>query len=92
MLDDPAVISDGEIDARVATLQRMMSRHGLSAVLCFGAHRDYAQADHWCSLDGRASDEETSSVFVPGAGETTLITDAEVWRPERDSRLGCQVR
>jgi Xaa-Pro aminopeptidase len=82
MLDGPVVIPDGEIDARVAALQRMMSEHGLSAVLCFGAHRDYAPADLWYLARWSCIDEETSYVFVPGAGETTLITDAE-WDVER---------
>jgi Xaa-Pro aminopeptidase len=82
MLDGPAVIPDGEIDARVATLQRMMSEHGLAAVLCFGAHRDYAPADLWYLARWSCIDEETSYVFVPGVGVSTLITDAE-WDLER---------
>jgi Xaa-Pro aminopeptidase len=82
MLDGPVLILDTEIDARVAALQRMMSEHGLSAVLCFGAHRDYAPADLWYLARWSCIDEETSYVFVPDAGETTLITDAE-WDLER---------
>ena len=50
----------------------------MAAVLCFGAHRDYALADQWYLARWSCIDEETS-VFVPGPGETTLITDAEVW-------------
>lgn len=82
MLDGPVLIPDTEIDARVAALQRMMSEHGLSAILCFGAHRDYAPADLWYLTRWSCIDEETSYVFVPGVGETTLITDAE-WDLER---------
>lgn len=76
------MIPDTEIDARVATLQRLMSEHGVSALVCFGAHRDYAPADLWYLARWSCIDEETSYVFVPGAGETTLITDAE-WDLER---------
>lgn len=71
------MIPDAEIDARVATLQRLMSEHGVSALVCFGAHRDYAPADLWYLARWSCIDEETSYVFVPGVGETTLVTDAE---------------
>ena len=82
MLSGPVVIPDDEIDARVATLQRMMPGARVVGGPLLGAHRDYAPADLWYLARWSCIDEETSYVFVPGAGETTLITDAE-WDLER---------
>jgi Xaa-Pro aminopeptidase len=59
-----------------------MAAERLAAIVCFGAHRDYAPADLWYLARWSCIDEETSYVVVPASGETTLITDAE-WDVER---------
>ena len=75
-------IPDAEIADRIRETQRRMDEEGLSALLCFGAHRDYAPADLWYLARWSCIDEETSYVFVPSSGDTVLITDAE-WDLER---------
>jgi len=77
-----AQISDEEIDERVSRLQQELRREGLAAVICFGAHRDYCPADLRYLARWSCTDEETSFVFVPAEGRTTLVTDAE-WDLER---------
>ncbi len=78
----PPVITVEEIAGRVTELQERMADSGLSSVVCFGAHRDYAPADLWYLARWSCIDEEVSFVFVPRSGETTLITDAS-WDLER---------
>lgn len=75
-------IPETEIRLRVTALQAMMIEHGLSAIVCFGANRDYAPADLWYLARWSTIDEELSFVFVPASGETTLITDAP-WDVDR---------
>ena len=76
------VITAEEISSRVTDLQVRMAERGLSSLVCFGAHRDYAPADLWYLARWSCIDEEVSFVFVPRSGETTLITDAP-WDLER---------
>ncbi len=72
----PLEVPPEEIGARVVDLQGRMTERGLGAVLCFGAHRDYAPADLWYLARWSCIDEEVSFVFVPASGATTLVTDA----------------
>ncbi len=81
-------IADSEIADRVAALQGALRERGLEAVICFGAHRDYYPADLRYLARWSCTDEETSYVFVPAEGETTLITDAE-WDLERAQDEAC---
>jgi Xaa-Pro aminopeptidase len=76
------VITGEEIASRVTELQDRMVQEGLSSLVCFGAHRDYAPADLWYLARWSCIDEEVSFVFVPRSGETTLVTDAP-WDLER---------
>ena len=76
------VIPDAEVAGRVERLQTLMAEQDLDALICFGAHRDYAPADLWYLARWSCIDEEMSYVFVPPRGETTLVTDAE-WDEER---------
>lgn len=76
------VITDSEIAERVARVQDALSDRDLRAAICFGAHRDYYPADLRYLARWSCTDEETSYLFVPAEGETTLITDAE-WDFER---------
>ena len=78
----PPVITAEEIASRVTELQDRMVEKGLSSLVCFGAHRDYAPADLWYLARWSCIDEEVSFVFVPRSGETTLVTDAP-WDLER---------
>lgn len=82
MITTPADITDTEIAERVSRLQAELRRLGLGAAICFGAHRDYYPADIRYLARWSCTDEETSYVFVPAEGDTTLITDAE-WDLER---------
>jgi Xaa-Pro aminopeptidase len=79
--DIPA-IADDEIDRRVRRLQAEASARGLSAVICFGAHRDFWPADLRYLARWSCTDEELSFLFVPAVGPTTLMTNAE-WDLER---------
>lgn len=76
------VIPNREIAGRIERLQALMAEQRLAALICFGAHRDYAPADLWYLARWSCIDEEMSYVFVPPHGETTLVTDAE-WDEER---------
>lgn len=76
------VITAEEIESRVIELQARLVENGLSCVVCFGAHRDYAPADLWYLARWSCIDEEVSFVFIPRSGETTLVTDAS-WDVER---------
>ena len=83
-------ISDSEIDGRVARLQGTLAESGLSAVICFGAHRDYCPADIRYLARWSCTDEEQSFVFVPSEGPSVLVTDAEwdVARARMEARAG----
>ena len=78
----PGPISDAEMAERVRLLQAMLADHDLDGLVCFGAHRDYCPADLRYLGRWSCTDEETSYVFVPAEGGTTLVTDAE-WDYER---------
>ncbi len=75
-------LRDPEYAARVSDLQVSMGEHGFSALICYGAHRDWVPADLWYLARWSCIDEEMSYVVVPADGETTLVTDAE-WDLER---------
>jgi len=77
-----AAIADGEVDGRVRRLQAEAAARGLSAVICFGAHRDFWPADLRYLARWYCTDEELSFLFVPADGQTTLVTNAE-WDLER---------
>jgi Xaa-Pro aminopeptidase len=80
-VDVPA-IADREIDQRVERLQAEAAAHGLRAVICFGAHRDFWPADLRYLARWYCTDEELSFLFVPAEGHTTLVTNAD-WDLER---------
>ena len=75
-------ISNDEYRRRVATVQAEARQRGLSAVIAYGAHRDYQPADLRYLARWYCVEEETACVFVPAEGPTTLITDA-AWDVER---------
>jgi hypothetical protein len=56
-----AALRDDELQRRVDDLQRLMAEHGFSALVCYGAHRDWVPADLWylarwsCMPAGRRS-------------------------------------
>jgi Xaa-Pro aminopeptidase len=72
-----SLLSNDELRGRVERLQGLMAEEGFDALICFGAHRDYAPADLWYLARWTCIDEETSYLFVPRDGPTTLVTDAE---------------
>jgi Xaa-Pro aminopeptidase len=75
-------LGDDELRGRVDALQALMRAEGLSALVCYGAHRDWVPADLWYLARWSCIDEEMSYVVVPATGATTLVTDAE-WDLER---------
>jgi Xaa-Pro aminopeptidase len=75
-------LGDDEVRGRVDALQALMRAEGLSALVCYGAHRDWVPADLWYLARWSCIDEEMSYVVVPATGATTLVTDAE-WDLER---------
>jgi Xaa-Pro aminopeptidase len=77
-----AALRDDELQRRVDDLQRLMADHGFSALVCYGAHRDWVPADLWYLARWSCIDEEMSYVVVPSSGPTTLVTDAE-WDVDR---------
>lgn len=77
-----APIGDAEVSARIRRLQADLVARGLAGVVCFGAHRDYCPADLRYLARWSCTDEESSYLFVPRDGETTLVTDAE-WDHDR---------
>jgi Xaa-Pro aminopeptidase len=74
----------------VTRLQAVLQDQGLSAVICFGAHRDYCPADIRYLARWSCTDEEQSFLFVPAEGPSVLITDAEwdVARAKVEARAG----
>lgn len=70
-------LGDVELTGRVSRLQRLMEEHGFDALICYGAHRDWAPADIWYLARWSCIDEEMSYVVVPRSGPTILVTDAE---------------
>jgi hypothetical protein len=69
-------ITDDEYRRRVAAVQAEARERGLSAIIAYGAHRDYQPADLRYLARWYCIEEETACVFVPTEGPTTLITDA----------------
>jgi len=76
------VIADAEIRARLARVQQELERTGRAAVICFAAHRDYFPGDVRYLSRHSCTDEEMAYVFVPRAGGSTLVIDAE-WDLDR---------
>jgi Xaa-Pro aminopeptidase len=81
-------VPDSEIRRRIHGIQKLMAEHGTAALICFGANRDYAPADLWYLARWSCIDEETSYVFIPESGDTTLVTDAE-WDLDRARQEAC---
>src|SRR5262245_36936029 len=80
--DSAHALRDAELAGRVSRLQELMDEHGFSALVCYGAHRDWVPADLWYLARWSCIDEEMSYVVVPRSGPTVLVTDAE-WDLER---------
>jgi Xaa-Pro aminopeptidase len=81
-MDNGYPIADDEYRRRVAAVQVEARERGLSAIIAYGAHRDYQPADLRYLARWYCIEEETACVFVPTEGPTTLITDA-AWDVER---------
>jgi len=81
-MDNGYPITDDEYQRRVAAVQAEVRKRGLSAIIAYGAHRDYQPADLRYLARWYCIEEETACVFVPAKGPTTLITDA-AWDVER---------
>lgn len=75
-------ISNAEYRSRVTAVQAEIQERDLSAIIAYGAHRDYQPADLRYLARWYCVEEETACLFVPAEGPTTLITDAS-WDVER---------
>lgn len=82
MIGNGLPINDDEYRGRVAAVQAEIRERGLSALIAYGAHRDYQPADLRYLARWYCIEEETACLFVPAEGPTTLITDAS-WDVER---------
>jgi Xaa-Pro aminopeptidase len=77
-----AALRDDELASRLERLRAAIAEHGFDALVCYGAHRDWAPADLWYLARWSCIDEEMSYVVVPASGPTVLVTDAE-WDLDR---------
>lgn len=82
MIENGFPIHDDEYQSRVVAVQAGIQERGLSAIIAYGAHRDYQPADLRYLARWYCIEEETACLFVPAEGPTTLITDAS-WDVER---------
>ena len=62
-----------------------LDARSLDALIAYGAHRDYRPADLRYLARWFCVEEETSALFVPREGPTTLLTDV-AWDIDRARR------
>jgi Xaa-Pro aminopeptidase len=71
-----APIPREEFAARVARVRGRMVESGLDALVCYGAHVDYAPGDLRYLADWFCIEEEQALLIVPAGGPVTLLTDS----------------
>ena len=69
-------IAREEFAARVARVRERMVESGLDALVCYGAHVDYAPGDLRYLADWFCIEEEQALLIVPADGPITLLTDS----------------
>ena len=69
-------IAREEFAARVARVRERMVESGLDALVCYGAHVDYAPGDLRYLADWFCIEEEQALLIVPADGPVTLLTDS----------------
>lgn len=78
-------ISESEYANRIARVREALDARSLDALIAYGAHRDYRPADLRYLARWFCVEEETSALFVPREGPTTLLTDV-AWDIDRARR------
>ena len=69
-------IAREEFAERVARVRERMVESGLDALVCYGAHVDYAPGDLRYLADWFCIEEEQALLIVPADGPVTLLTDS----------------
>ncbi len=69
-------IAREEFAGRVGRVRERMGETGLDALVCYGAHVDYAPGDLRYLADWFCIEEEQSLLIVPADGPVTLLTDS----------------
>ena len=69
-------IAREEFVARIARVRERMAESGLDALVCYGAHVDYAPGDLRYLADWFCIEEEQALLIVPADGPVTLLTDS----------------
>ena len=71
-----APIAREEFGERIARVRERMGGLGLDALVCYGAHVDYAPGDLRYLADWFCIEEEQAMLVVPADGSVTLLTDS----------------
>ena len=70
------MIGREEFGARIARVRERMGGAGLDALVCYGAHVDYAPGDLRYLADWFCIEEEQAVLLVPADGPVLLVTDS----------------
>jgi Xaa-Pro aminopeptidase len=70
------VIAREEFGRRIARVRERIGETGLDALVCYGAHVDYAPGDLRYLADWFCIEEEQAMLVVPADGPVVLITDS----------------
>jgi Xaa-Pro aminopeptidase len=70
------VIPREEFGERIAHVRERMAEEGLGALVCYGAHVDYAPGDLRYLADWFCIEEEQALLVVPADGPVLLVTDS----------------
>jgi Xaa-Pro aminopeptidase len=71
-----APIASEEFAERIARVREQLGGLGLDALVCYGAHVDYAPGDLRYLADWFCIEEEQALLVVPADGPVTLLTDS----------------
>ena len=71
-----APITSEEFAERIARVRERLGGLGLDALVCYGAHVDYAPGDLRYLADWFCIEEEQAMLVVPAEGPVTLLTDS----------------
>jgi Xaa-Pro aminopeptidase len=70
------VIPRKEFGERIASVRDRMGEEGLDALVCYGAHVDYAPGDLRYLADWFCIEEEQAALVVAAEGPVVLVTDS----------------
>ncbi len=87
---EAAPIAREELAERVARVREGMGESGLDALVCYGAHVDYAPGDLRYLADWFCIEEEQAILVVPADGTVALVTDSAADLDRARERAGRQ--